>query len=95
MSDPDRLSAPGPPAALPSAPSPVSEPDACDVHDGCITCSDEGVPMTVVRLHDAGLALCEGEGGRRQDVLTGLVPDAAPGDRLLVHAGTALLRLEA
>ncbi|MBW3590342.1 MAG: HypC/HybG/HupF family hydrogenase formation chaperone [Actinobacteria bacterium] len=89
------MSASGRRPDVPSPPLPTGTgPGACDVRHGCITCSDEGVPMTVVRLHDAGLAVCEGEDGARQDVLTGLVPDAAPGDRLLVHAGTALLRLE-
>lgn len=92
--------APG--AAGAPEPSPVGDPSgaagteaaACGPDGVCITCSDEGVPMTVVSLLDPGLALCEGEEGGRRDVLIGLVPDAAPGDRLLVHAGTALLRQE-
>jgi hydrogenase expression/formation protein HypC len=59
----------------------------------CITCSDEGCPMTVVLIDtDRALALCEGADGERQSVEIALV-DAAPGDTLLVHAGTALLRL--
>ena len=64
---------------------------SADTH--CITCSDEGCPMTVV-LVDAErmLALCEGADGERQSVEIALV-DATPGDTLLVHAGTALLRL--
>jgi hydrogenase maturation factor len=63
------------------------------VTDRCITCADEGIEMRVVAVDGAsGLALCEAEGGRAT-VEIGLV-DAAPGDRLLVHAGTALLRLE-
>lgn len=78
----------------PDAFAPAPEPHACGPGGVCITCSDEGVPMTVVRVLDEGLALCEEEGGARRDVLTGLVADPAPGDRLLVHAGTALLRLE-
>jgi hydrogenase maturation factor len=40
-----------------------------------------------------GLALCEAEAGPRSTVEIGLV-DVAPGDHLLVHAGTALVRLE-
>ena len=61
----------------------------------CVTCSDEGVPMRVLRL-DAGrgLALCEGEDGARSTVEIALV-DAGVGDTLLVHAGTALMRMEA
>jgi hydrogenase maturation factor len=65
-------------------------------YDHCITCSDEGVPMRVVKLDDArGVALCEGAGGERATVETALVETVAPGDELLVHAGVALLRLEA
>ena len=62
----------------------------------CITCSDEGVPMRVAALlDDPDLAICVDEGGARTDVMTALVEDVRVGDRLLVHAGTALLRLEA
>ena len=61
----------------------------------CITCSDDGVPMTVVRIDaDRGLALCEREDRGRETVETALVEPVAPGDRLLVHAGTALAQLE-
>jgi hydrogenase assembly chaperone HypC/HupF len=61
----------------------------------CITCGDDGIPMTVVRIDDdRGLALCEHEDGARETVETALVEPVAPGDRLLVHAGTALARLE-
>ncbi len=49
--------------------------------------------MTVVLLDpDRMLALCEGADGERQSVEIALV-DATVGDTLLVHAGTALLRL--
>jgi hydrogenase maturation factor len=61
----------------------------------CITCGDDGVPMAVVRLDAArGLALCAHEDGTRETVETALVEPVAPGDTLLVHAGTALARLE-
>jgi hydrogenase expression/formation protein HypC len=60
----------------------------------CITCGDLGVAMKVVAIDQArGLALCEEEAGARSTVEVGLV-DAAPGDLLLVHAGTAIARLE-
>jgi hydrogenase maturation factor len=63
--------------------------------DHCITCSDEGVPMRVLKLDPArGVALCEDEGGQRATVETALVDAVAPGDDLLVHAGVALIRLE-
>jgi hydrogenase maturation factor len=61
----------------------------------CITCGDDGVAMRVVNVDDVrGLALCEDEDGARSSVEIALV-DAAPGDTLLVHAGTALTTLEA
>ena len=60
----------------------------------CITCGDDGVPMRVVRV-DAGrgLALCATEDGERSAVETALVEPVAPGDTLLVHAGTAIAKL--
>jgi hydrogenase maturation factor len=60
----------------------------------CITCSDEGRPMTVVGVDAAAsLAECEDEAGARAPVEIALVEPVARGDRLLVHAGTALVRL--
>jgi len=65
----------------------------CGSHH-CITCGDDGVPMTVMRVDlDRGLALCAGEDGAKASVETALVEPVAPGDTLLVHAGTALARL--
>ena len=61
----------------------------------CITCGDDGVPMQVVRLDEIrGLALCSHEDGKRETVEVALVEPVAPGDVLLVHAGTALTVLE-
>jgi hydrogenase assembly chaperone HypC/HupF len=60
----------------------------------CITCSDEGLPMTVVRIDaERALALCEDDAGARQSVEIALVEPVAEGDRLLVHAGTALVHV--
>jgi HupF/HypC family len=56
----------------------------------CITCSDSAVPMCVeVLLGDSGLAVCDG-----QIVDVTLVLPVRPGDVVLVHADTALARLE-
>jgi hydrogenase maturation factor len=66
---------------------------ACDERH-CITCGDDGIPMRVLQVDgDRGLALCEDDDGAHSTVEIALV-DAAPGDTLLVHAGTALTRLE-
>jgi hydrogenase maturation factor len=47
--------------------------------------------MRVVRIDRArALALCEDEDGERSSVEIALVEPVSDGDRLLVHAGTAL-----
>ena len=67
---------------------------ACDHREGCITCGDTAVAMTVERVDgERGLALCATEDGERETVETELVGPVRPGDSLLVHAGTALQRL--
>ncbi len=64
---------------------------ACDHEHGCITCGDTAVEMRVVRIDATrALALCEAESGERESVEIGLVDPVRDGDRLLVHAGTAL-----
>jgi hydrogenase maturation factor len=61
----------------------------------CITCGDDGEPMTVLRVDEPrGLALCSGEDGGHATVETALVEPVNPGDRLLVHAGTAIAALQ-
>jgi hydrogenase maturation factor len=71
----------------------VSEPACREEH--CITCSDEGTAMRVLRVDETrALALCAGADGERATVEIALVDGVAPGDELLVHAGTALVRLE-
>jgi hydrogenase assembly chaperone HypC/HupF len=67
----------------------------CDDPYHCITCGDDGVEMRVVAVDEArGLALCEAAGGARESVEIALVDAVAPGDALLVHAGTALAKLD-
>jgi hydrogenase expression/formation protein HypC len=67
----------------------------CEPEHGCITCGDEAVPLRVLKLDDdRGLALCENDEGARETVEIALVPEVSLGDRLLVHAGTAIARLE-
>jgi len=66
----------------------------CDYTTGCITCGDVAVPMSVTRLDDErGLALCSDDEGNSETVEIDLVAPVAPGDTLLVHAGTAIARL--
>ena len=78
-------------ASVGRAPEPLN---SCGDH--CITCSDEGIPMQVERIdEDRGLALCAAEDGSKSTVEITLVEPVAPGDRLLVHAGVALVGLGA
>jgi hydrogenase expression/formation protein HypC len=56
--------------------------------DVCITCSDEAVPVRVVRLLDADLAMVD-TGQSLEEVSVALV-DATVGDTVLVHAKEAI-----
>jgi hydrogenase expression/formation protein HypC len=64
-----------------------------ECHDGlCITCSDTAVEVTVVELLDHELAIVD-TGSGREEVSVALV-SAGVGDRILVHAGEAIVKLE-
>jgi hydrogenase assembly chaperone HypC/HupF len=67
----------------------------CVVAHRCITCGDVALPMRVL-AHDDELALarCASVQGHREDVETSLVAPVAPGEWLLVHAGTAIGRAQ-
>jgi hydrogenase assembly chaperone HypC/HupF len=66
----------------------------CDHTTGCITCGDVAIPMAVVRIdEERGLALCRDDDGNSETVEIDLVAPVAPGDRILVHAGTAIAGL--
>jgi hydrogenase maturation factor len=71
----------------------VSSPAECH-SDHCITCGDDGVPMQVLKVDDErALALCVDGDGAKSSVEIELVLPVVAGDELLVHAGTALVRL--
>ncbi|HVL31525.1 MAG TPA: HypC/HybG/HupF family hydrogenase formation chaperone [Solirubrobacteraceae bacterium] len=73
--------------------APAPEP-VCNLDTGCITCGDVALPLNVLRLDDErGLALCADDDGRSETVEIDLVAPVAVGDRLLVHAGTAIAKL--
>lgn len=72
-----------------------SSPEA-PLTEHCITCGDSAEAMRVMRVDEqCVLALCEDAGGARHTVETALVGEVAPGDMLLVHAGTAIARDDA
>jgi hydrogenase maturation factor len=59
----------------------------------CVTCGDRASRMRVLEVLELqGLALCLDGDGSQRAVETGLLGAVAPGDTLLVHAGTALAR---
>ena len=64
-------------------------PGIPECHDEvCITCSDQAVAVTVVRLLDDDLALVDTAAGP-EEVSVALVT-AVVGDTILVHAGEAI-----
>ncbi len=64
-------------------------PNVPECHDDvCVTCSDQAVPVTVLRLLDDELAeVATGSGA--EEVSVALVR-AKVGDTILVHAGEAI-----
>jgi len=68
--------------------------ETCAADGHCVTCSDEALPATVVRVdQDAGLALVTINGSTAEVDVT-LVDAVAPGHVLLVHGGVAIAHLE-
>lgn len=58
--------------------------------DVCVTCSDEALPVRVVRLLPGELALADtGTGGALEEISVALV-DAQVGTTVLVHAKEAI-----
>jgi hydrogenase maturation factor len=68
----------------------------CESGHDCITCGDQAFEMQIVAIDAArDLAVCVDDKGRRAEIDTLLVEPSLPGERLLVHAGVAIARLEA
>lgn len=65
----------------------------CSVVHGCLVCADVAVPVTVVSPGHPD-ALCEDRHGQRGTVGIELVAPVHSGERLLVHGGVAIARLE-
>lgn len=61
---------------------------------GCEICRDEAVIAQVVALLDDGVSAQVRADGREFEVAVDLVENVRPGDRLLVHLGVAIARLE-
>lgn len=64
-----------------------------DENGHCAICADEGVPGQVVALRPFNMALVQLPTGD-QEVALDLLDAVQVGDRLLVHAGVAIARLD-
>jgi hydrogenase expression/formation protein HypC len=70
-------------------------PGTCTLdHDGCVVCSDAGIPVRVVSV-EGDDALCEDALGNRAQIAVELVTPARVGEVLLTHGGIAIGRVAA
>ena len=63
-------------------------------HDGCVTCSDAGIPVRVISV-EGDDALCEDAAGSRAWIAVELVMPVQAGEVLLTHGGVAIGRVAA
>jgi hydrogenase maturation factor len=61
-------------------------------HEGCVTCSDAGIPVRVVSVRGDD-ALCEDATGLRAEIAVELVAPVGTGEVLLTHGGVAIGRM--
>jgi hypothetical protein len=70
-------------------------PGACTLdHDGCVVCSDAGIPVRVVDV-EGDDALCEDSAGNRAQIAVELVAPVQVEEVLLTHGGVAIGRVAA
>ncbi len=70
-------------------------PSVCTLdHDGCVTCSDAGIPVRVLSV-EGDDALCEDRAGNRARIAVELVAPVGAGEVLLTHGGVAIGRVAA
>ena len=70
-------------------------PNFCTLnHDGCVTCSDAGIPVRVISV-EGDDALCEDAAGSRAWIAVELVMPVQPGEVLLTHGEVAIGRVAA
>ena len=62
-------------------------------HDGCVVCSDAGIPVRVVSL-EGDDALCEDAAGNEARIAVELVAPVRVGEVLLTHGGVAIGKVE-
>ena len=70
-------------------------PGSCTLdHDGCVVCSDAGIPVRVVSV-EGDDALCEDAVGNRALIAVELVAPVGAGEVLLTHGGVAIGKVAA
>ncbi len=68
---------------------------ACTLdHDGCVVCSDAGIPVRVISV-EGDDALCEDATGNQAQIVVELVAPVRLGEVLLTHGGVAIGRVAA
>lgn len=61
-------------------------------HDGCVVCSDAGIPVHVLSI-EGDDALCEDAAGNRAEIAVELVTPVEIGEVLLTHGGVAISKV--
>jgi hydrogenase expression/formation protein HypC len=68
-------------------------PGSCTLdHDGCVVCSDAGIPVRVVSV-EGDEALCEDRAGNQAQIAVELVAPVRVDEVLLTHGGVAIGRV--
>ena len=62
-------------------------------HDGCVVCSDAGIPLRVLSI-EGDDALCEDTIGNKTEIAVELVKPVAVGEVLLTHGGIAIAKVQ-
>ena len=63
-------------------------------YEGCVVCSDAGIPVRVVSI-EGDDALCEDAAGNRTGIAVELVAPVQIGEILLTHGGVAIGKIAA
>jgi hydrogenase expression/formation protein HypC len=62
-------------------------------HDGCVVCSDAGIPVRVISISGDD-ALCKDAAGNQTEIAIELVAPVTEGEILLTHGGVAIAKVQ-
>jgi hydrogenase expression/formation protein HypC len=62
-------------------------------HDGCVVCSDAGIPVRVISI-EGDDALCQDSAGNQTEIAIELVAPLSEGEILLTHGGVAIAKVQ-